>query len=159
MRTISYSISSTLGITEKVNSKKCSGNFFAWKFSVCTQVKFGGGWGGGGDNYRWTKQLRTRPTHDFYWQSRRKGSFFLEFCILLQNYWKTVRMRRYWSFLAVCELNLGAKSANQNTGLQMTDLLTTYIFIDKKFEIEGQKFQIFSEVWFSNKVKCSGTFC
>lgn len=45
MRTISYSISSTLGITEKVNSKKCSGNFFAWKFSVCTQVKFGGGGG------------------------------------------------------------------------------------------------------------------
>ena len=35
----------------------------------------------------------------------------------------------------------------------MTDLSTTYIFIDKKFEIEGRKFQIFSEVWFfSSKV-------
>ena len=35
----------------------------------------------------------------------------------------------------------------------MTDLSTTYVFIDKKFEIEGQKFQIFSEVWFfSSKV-------
>lgn len=42
MRTTSYSISSTLGITEKINSKKCSGNFFARKFSICTQVKFGG---------------------------------------------------------------------------------------------------------------------
>ena len=46
MRTTSYSISSTLGITEKINSKKCSGNFFAWKFSICTQVKFGGRGGG-----------------------------------------------------------------------------------------------------------------
>ena len=46
MRTTSYSISSTLGITEKVNSEKCSGNFFARKFSICTQVKFGGGGGG-----------------------------------------------------------------------------------------------------------------
>lgn len=47
MRTTSYSISSTLGITEKVNSEKCSGNFFARKFSICTQVKFGFGGGGG----------------------------------------------------------------------------------------------------------------
>lgn len=48
MRTTSYSISSTFGITEKINSKKCSGNFFTWKFSIRTQVKFffwvGGGW-------------------------------------------------------------------------------------------------------------------
>lgn len=40
MRTTSYSISSTFGITEKINSKKCSGNFFTWKFSIRTQVKF-----------------------------------------------------------------------------------------------------------------------
>ena len=45
MRTTSYSISSTLGITEKINSKKCSGNVFTWKFSIRTQVKFGGGGG------------------------------------------------------------------------------------------------------------------
>ena len=51
MRTTSYSISSALGITEKINSKKCSGNFFAWKFSICTQVKFGGRAGGGGAQF------------------------------------------------------------------------------------------------------------